>query len=677
MRVWVLPGSLMTAAAAMAEPAVPADIIVTGERVDRSIMATASSVAVVDADALAQRLDTDVDQLLAMVPNVQIGSGGEGPAIRGQDSTGVLRDLSAFLGGTRPRTTISIDGRALGYYEAIFGVTSTWDIARVELFRGPQTTTNGRNSIAGAIMLTTTPPANRWEGRVQGMIGGRDLRQGSFSLSGPLIDGQIAFRAAADIRRNEAGSHMADGIVGADPNDQNHALVRLRLRVEPSALPGLRLDTIYTRNHSRRAQFDAIAPPFAARTMPTPERTNGVYHIDADSLTAILQVSPSPYWRWTTTLSWGDADIERFGLPGLGAARTSADDFSVESRLNWQVSPAAELLAGVSGLTTRQRQEIDISGLGQGFGHFDDHQRSVGLFAEATWRPLPRLSLTAGLRFQHDSQQRQGQVGPPGRVLPLAYDGRFHAWLPRVSVAYEVTDALSAGLTVQRGYNPGGVTLNLFRAQADPFDAEYLWNVEAFVRARFDEGRGLLTANAFRSWHRFSQRVAFSLFQPPMGAPIQVADMVNQPRARSAGAELAVQWQPREPLALAVSAGLLDTGITEASGPADPMQGKEFERAPALTASAAISWRPTPAITLSAQARTGSGYFSDDVNTPARRIPGYTVVNLRAAASWRGVTGFVYARNLFNRFYLTYLFSERLGTAGSPRELGVGLSARF
>jgi outer membrane receptor protein involved in Fe transport len=52
-------------------------------------------------------------------------------------------------------------------------------------------------------------------------------------------------------------------------------------------------------------------------------------------------------------------------------------------------------------------------------------------------------------------------------------------------------------------------------------------------------------------------------------------------------------------------------------------------------------------------------------------------MDARAAYTAGRVTLFGYARNLFNDFYLTYLFSPTFGTPGDPRELGVGLEARF
>src|SRR4029078_8691088 len=89
----------------------------------------------------------------------------EGPTIRGQDTTGPTRDLPAFLGGTRPRTTLIVDGRAVRFHEVVLCTSPLWDVERIEVFRTPQTTTQGRNSIAGAIFVTTNHPTHDWEAR--------------------------------------------------------------------------------------------------------------------------------------------------------------------------------------------------------------------------------------------------------------------------------------------------------------------------------------------------------------------------------------------------------------------------------------------------------------------------------------------------------------------------------
>lgn len=662
-------------------------IIVTGERVARTLFESSSSVAVITADDIEGHAAADqVDQLLAFIPNVQIGSG-EGPTIRGQDSTGVLRDVSAFFGGTRPRATLQVDGRALGYYEFVFGTASTWDVAQVEVFRTPQTTTQGRNSIAGAIFIRTADPTPRWEGRARMLAGNLGTWQGSAMASGPLLDDQLAFRISGDIRRTRSSSDMADDVVGASLDHDDFGVARLKLAAAPHAIPGFRLTTTYVHGESQAPQFEAVFPPFKERRSPA-ERTNGVYRIKSDSLTAVADYEPDSTFTSRTTLSWGDALIRRFGLPGLGRTRVDSHDFAVESTATWRPATAFQMTGGVHHLSVRQRQAIDVTGLRLGTGDFDDRQTSLGLFGEVTWRPARVLAITGGLRYQRDRQEREGVLRPPGREVALGYDRRFDAWLPKLSVAFDLDEDLTAGLLVQRAYNPGGLTIIPLTLQVDEFDAETLWNYEVFARARFAGGRGMLSANLFYSDITDAQRPRSFIFTPPVGAPMTVTEIVNAPLAGSRGAEFDMRWRLTGRLSVNVGAALLDTKTRRTLFPGDPSLGRKFQRAPGFSATAGVDWQPVDGLRLSAQARTSSGYFSDDANTPALRIGGSTVVNARAAWTHGRLTVFGYARNLFDRFYMTRLFPPlalpppsaprpAFGTAGDPREFGLGVEARF
>ena len=168
MALWLIAAATPVAAPA---PEDPATIVVTGERVKRSLKETSSSVAVTREAEIEASGANRVDQVLALIPNVQLGNGSQGPAIRGLDTTGALNALPAFLGGNRPRTTIVVDGRAVTYNEFVFGGFPVWDVNRIEVFRSPQTTTQGQNSIAGAIFIDTNDPSFTPEYRGRGIVG--------------------------------------------------------------------------------------------------------------------------------------------------------------------------------------------------------------------------------------------------------------------------------------------------------------------------------------------------------------------------------------------------------------------------------------------------------------------------------------------------------------------------
>ena len=141
MGVWLIA---IAAAAAQAPPddAARSDsaIVVTGERVKRSLKDTPSSVAVFDGRDIDRMAAADrIGQILERVPNVLVVTNRDAPIIRGQAAVGVLQGLPAFLGGARPRTVMQIDGRTATFNEFVNSTTGLWDVDHVEVFRSPQT----------------------------------------------------------------------------------------------------------------------------------------------------------------------------------------------------------------------------------------------------------------------------------------------------------------------------------------------------------------------------------------------------------------------------------------------------------------------------------------------------------------------------------------------------------
>ncbi|MBX7540945.1 TonB-dependent receptor plug domain-containing protein [Qipengyuania sphaerica] len=316
------------------------EIIVTGERIRRTTMETASSVHVLEAEAIDTAAMDRLDDVLMMVPNVQFGSGEEAPAIRGMDSTGVLRNLFAFLGGTRPRATLQIDGRPANYYEYVSSVTPMWDIERIEVYRSPQTTTQGRNSIAGAIFIETEDPTFGWHGRSRLVLGDADTGQFSAALSGPIVGDQLAFRFSGDIRSSTVSSDMADFIADADIDRDDYEAARLKLLYRPAAMTGLEIAGSYSHTRSQAPQFEAVRRPFEERRTDVYERTVGVNKVRSDAVTARVRYASDDSFSASLTVSHGDALIRRLALKGFGQTRVEARDTSAEAVVNWKVSPS-------------------------------------------------------------------------------------------------------------------------------------------------------------------------------------------------------------------------------------------------------------------------------------------------------------------------------------------------
>lgn len=521
--------------------------------------------------------------------------------------------------------------------------------------------------------MNTNSPSWDWEGRGRIIAGNFGTRQVSAMLSGPVVKGELAFRASGDLRLGRVSNDMTDRIDGADIDRDDYGTARFKLRYQPQELPGAMLEATLAHTRSQAPQFEGVLKPFEKRRLPVPSPMIGVMKVDATSLTTRAEYDWTPGLHSKITVSHGDARLRRFGLPGLGQTRADTSDFSIEPTLHWRKGKEIGVFLGIHRFWMDQVQTIDITGLGIGFGDFNDTQNSLGLFGEANWRPVERLQLTGGLRYQRDRQIRTGKVGS----IALDFDRTFDAWLPKVSLAYDLSRHVTAGIMAQRAYNPGGTSISLLRRAEDTFEAERLWNYEAFLRATSAGGRRRLTVNAFYNDIENAQRPQLVPIELPSGGTIYATEFANAPAARSFGLEADLSWQVRNNLNVRVGVGILETKVLSTADPGDPSLGKSFQRAPGFTAAGALDWQPLAGLDLSMQVRHQSGYFSDDTGRQDLRIDASTVVDARAAYSYGPLTAFAYARNLFDKHYLTYLFRPDFGAVGKPREAGIGLEARF
>jgi len=309
-------------------------------------------------------------------------------------------------------------------------------------------------------------------------------------------------------------------------------------------------------------------------------------------------------------------------------------------------------------------------------GSFRDIQDGTGLFGEATYELTRGAKFTAGIRYQRDRQQRSGILDAGILAIPLDFDKTFDAWLPKVSLAYEFSPDLTAGLLVQKAYNPGGTTLRFDIGQPDEFGAERLWDYELFARASLAGGRLALSTNYFFYGMRDAQRLKDVTLPGPGGFDVGFADLFNVPKARSYGLEAEAQWRPSSAFSARLGLGLLRTKIVDA-GPGYPeFEGNQFDRSPHFSASGSIDWQLGNRLQLSGQVRHHGGYSSDPENRPMTRVGSATIADARAEYRIRNLSLFGYVRNLFNSFSLTSR-DEFTATAEDPREIGAGLEARF
>lgn len=680
--------SLLTVAAAMpalaqSGPAAPAataieldTITVTGEKVERDLRSTASSVEVKTARDI-DREDTgnaSVSEVLTGTPNVTYTDTVGAPIIRGQDTQGPLTGQNSFWGGTVPRATINVDGHYLSYNEFYFGATSPWDVKSIEVFRGPQTTSQGANAIAGAIVVNTKDPTFTREAAFLTEFGSYSSRRTALMLSGPIIADQLAGRISLDYSGRDSFIDYVSPNFQRRYADQDFRALNLRAKLlwRPTDLPGFEAKLTFSRNSTNRPSQEAASAPFdrlkhTTTTMPSwrQDTTTGILDLSYDFGNRFKLFNQSQY---------SDLSVSRkTGLLGNGDAYIDQWNASNETRLTY--GEQGDVLSGVAGIYYAHTKTDEILYL-SGRSTFDDTKRNLGIFGEASYRLTDRWTFTGSLRFQQDQIERAGQT-----VLArqgVDFDKTFQAVLPKASLAYAVTPDWTVGAMVNRGYNPGGVSLNLNAGQWQPFKEETLWNYELFTRASLLENRLNVSGNLFYTDFKNAQ-----YFIPVVLATGVVQSYgINAEKAHAYGLEVNADYRVLDNLTLKAGAGLLRTEIDKISANTG-YKGNEFAKSPGYMLSFGVSWDVTSKFNVTGQLRHTDGYYSDVANTRLYLIKPYTIADLRASYQFTdNLQLYGYVKNIFDARKPTYMQQNRGigGTEASmtePRMIGVGLKGTF
>lgn len=651
-------------------------IVVTGEKVSRDLKSTASSVSIKTSREIDKEKtgDATVSETIADVPNVVFSDTVSAPIIRGQDTQGPNTGATAFFAGTVPRATINVDGHYLGYNEFIYGATSIWDVDSIEVFRGPQTTSQGANAIAGAIIVNTKDPTFTPEGAYQAEIGSYKTRRASVAVSGPLVEDQLAARVALDYSGRDTFIDYINKGFYHKGTDQNFREFngRVKLLWEPPEIPGLTAKLTYSFNASNRPSQEAASKPFdelqhVTNTMPSwKQRTNTAifdlsYELDNGvKLYNQTQFSASIADRTTGLVNNGDANI---------------DQKNVSEEIRATFGDKDDTLSGVVGIYYANNHADEILYL-SGTSKFDDRKQNLGIYSELAYRMTDKWTLTGGLRYERDVIERYGtSVYAP---TPVSYDQTFNAVLPKVSLAYALTDDWTVGALVSRGYNPGGVSLNIAAKKWMKFEDENIWNYELFTRANLLDDKLTLTSNVFYMDMKNAQ------YNIPVviASGISQSYTINAEAAHAYGLEVGADYQVLDNLMLRASAGILRTEIDRISSNVS-YEGNEFAKSPGYMFTLGASWDVTEKFNISGQLRHLDGYYSDTANTAAYSVKPYTIADVRASYQLRKeFEVYAYVKNIFDERSPTYMQQNR-GIGGieasmtTPRMFGVGVKGTF
>ncbi len=677
-RFTAVAGAMLAAVtAAHAQPNTDAgsqSITITGTKRKQSEQEATQSLTVLTQQELANELDA-YDALLRL-PNITGGARSALPTIRGIDGNGVAYGGGGAVSGGRPRFTTYVDGVARAYSFASDGNASLWDVKQVEVYRGAQSTTLGRNSGAGAMVISTNDPA--FENQAALLVGARTARKtwnAAAMINRPLGD-ELALRVTAE------GSHgsnwrtpIGDEFGGRSAEDleaQNFERYRFKALWQPSALREFTLR--FTHDDQRDASPNGVdsitGPDYARREVAAGSYAFFIRRNAATSLQADYELGGG--WSAQAVLARQKSGID--APPPVAGSATFLDVFaystetSFEPRLAYRAGGNTRTSA-VVGAFVFSRDRVEGGRPDSAFAYdATDKAKTQSIFADARWQFAPQWDLLAGLRVERERQQRDFSD-------LLSFDRKTNAVLPKIGIDWQIDADRTLGLVAYRGYQAGGGGVSFTSFTPYLFNTEKSSTAELVWRSQWWQRTLTINANLFAS--RFS---GYQLDGIGPGGPDD-AIFLNAQRVSTRGVEVEATWKPARGTTLFAQAGLLRARIDRFDDGANAgVNGNTLQRAPKGTLRIGGSFEALPGLTLGGDVYRSAGYFSTYANTDTDRAPAYTSVNVNASWAIGKATLAAYVNNLTDRTYYTErsvcVFGDSVQLA-PPRTVGVSARMDF
>lgn len=490
------------------------EIIVTARKVQENLQETPIAITVLSGGDLEGRQVFNTNVLDQVVPNLQFA---DNAPLAGNNSSSQI--FIRGIGQTDPTSTVDpgvglyIDDVYIG--NAVGGTMALRDIASVQVLRGPQGTLFGRNTIGGAILLTTSDPGDEWGGKVRVGTGTDSLMDGFVALDAPFTKALKA-RFAFGIRKQDGYVTRPDG---TDLGDTDTFTGMTKWVWSPSDSLRVTFAGDYTKSDEngsplvfaaineaatfpRVASLDAGCPGLTDGAVPPPGLPDQplVPMIPDDRCANDFQ-GRGPYRNngtlplesglenWGTSLKVAFDLNDRLQLKSISAYRdirwtgvrdadntpltilhtfydVQADQFSQELQLTYQTEP----LVGVVGLyyfeqTSDDIVTVELNPPPPGIQRDSDNNKvdndSWAVFTQWTFNVTENLSITGGGRYTEDDKgsfpDQFDLSTPNNKQVPVRwYRDTFSSFTPSASIAYRWTDDAMTYVSYAEGFKGGG-----------------------------------------------------------------------------------------------------------------------------------------------------------------------------------------------------------------------------
>jgi iron complex outermembrane receptor protein len=671
---------------AAADSASLEEVVVTADLRDRELRNLPASATVLDARTLENAGVQHLQDVLALVPNLNWSSGTSRPRffqLRG------IGELEQWQGAPNPSVGFLIDG--IDFSGAGMAATLA-DVERIEVLRGPQGTVYGANALAGLIAVTTRAPERESSLETRLTIGDRGTRGAAGVIGGPLGDGETAWRLSVNKYESD-GFRRNSFLRRDDTNGYDESSARFRLSAQPfehlradvtamwvdldngydafsidnsrttlSDKPGQ--DAQLTRALSVRLDFDG-AEAFDVVSRTAFGNTRSVYSFDAD---------------WGNDRDWGVNGPYDYFQRFDRERRTLSQDLRIVSRESIEQGARVAWLAGVYAMRAEEEvaQNDTYNGATVVDMSSDFRSMNLALYGEVEWRLAEKAVLAAGARGERrgaDYTDSNGATFSPDATMVGG----------NLSLRYEISDTQRTYLTLSRGYKAGGFNIgSAVPADKRDFDSEILHSVELGFKAETAD-RTVGGDVALFYMRRNDQQVQTGEQLEPGNPGSFVLYTDNAARGENYGVEGTLRWRPVPQLLLDLRAAMLETRYLGYRFDERDLDGREQAHAPqfqydlGVEYSAAQGW-----FTRVDFAGLDDFYF--DVSHD-ERAPSRVLTHLKGGYSGKHWRAEVWVRNLFDRYYSQRGFrfgneppdfaATRYVQAGDSRHVGVTVAYTF
>lgn len=576
------------------------DVLITSRRREESSKDVPIAVTAISGVKLEALQATDISASASIAPNVNFSFGG---TTSGSSSAGVvyIRGVGQndFLQTLDPGVGIYIDGVYLGRtVGSLLGLVNT---ERVEVLRGPQGTLFGRNSIGGAISVTTKTPGKEFEGFLKSGLGNFNRFNVGVGATVPFSD---KFRTSFAIDYLNRDGYVERLIAGDDLGSDNNLGVRSTLYYEPNDKLSFKVNLDYTRESETGAAEEQLGGDGVFANL-----FNGNILMDPDCLSPECfqnNISRVPFTTNETAPNRNDVDVFGAALIGIyklserstfksitsyraidanftrGSDGTPIELFQTQNKYEqsqftqeFQYLFSTDNLDLVGGVFYFNETGTDVANVQAGSLPFiptfpllsggDVDNSSFAAYLESTLHIGERLHLTGGLRYTSDTKRYNPlafaiNADPQNFVSRGFRSNDFSRVTWRGIAAYDISESINGYVSVSTGFKSGGFDARYTSPTTnnDPtsFDAEDLTNYEIGFKTLFKDAGLRLNVAAFLA--------DYKNIQVQGNPPGQIATVTfNGAAAEIKGIETELDWSVVPGLILSGSLGILDAKYTE------------------------------------------------------------------------------------------------------------------